>query len=697
MVTTTTYPGLVSIDPIQGLIDYVQDIKPYHTKVFETLVEYVYTDMINVKITDVADFGGDIVFSAINVSPGQYWYNPCTNILYIRSQTNTWIVVPSPIIVSIPQPVSPVQGTLWYKPAQVATFEGSISGTALTISFVTSGTIVDGMYITPDLYSPPTIEVVSDTIIISGSGLLWTLNTSNNVPTTSFTATNPASLEIYNSTTMSWQPYSAVVSCSDITQGDIDVTFTETSITEALEFFMTPPGPNPPATIVAADSISGVIYFTAAGGSPSINLNTAVTYAVLASSTITNTGFSVLTGDLGLYPGVSVTGFPPGIVTGTQHITDAAAQQAELDALAAYTAGQALTPFVTIPAQLGGTTITPGIYQFTGGAADIATTTTVTLNAGGNPNAIFVFQIASTLTANVSSVVLLANGAQAKNVYWFVGSSATIGVSSTFKGTVIAQASITVNTSASVVGHLFALTAAVTFDDNAVTATPAGSGPSPPATVSVQAGDILNITGSSGNDGNYDVLSVGYDSVTNEIAVTLNMVPVTNPSPEGTATFFHTDTTYSFQLSILSIGVTPVNITDPASGEVIMASGGTIIIVAGNATRAIQPGSIFRIQSDSLQPLNNSSPENTYPITSVYYAIFDNFIPGINPNGSRNPLLDTTIIGVGIPPGSPITAPFILPTNQGASGYIVPYNITGYDDRYDAPYDGMAGYHIILD
>lgn len=205
-----------------------------------------------------------------------------------------------------------------------------------------------------------------------------------------------------------------------------------------------------------------------------LTLGTSVTYGVLGDTTVTNTGSSVITGDLGLYPGTSVTGFPPGTISGTENVNNGAAQAALAAAGSAYTAGQAMVGATVLSASTydaGGTTIAPGLYKV---GSSLAITGTLTLDGGGNSNAIWVFQIGSTFLPQNSSVISLVNGAQAKNVYFLVGSSATIGTSATIVGTIIANISITVTTSAAVTGHLFALTGAVTLDTNAVTATPAG-------------------------------------------------------------------------------------------------------------------------------------------------------------------------------------------------------------------------------
>lgn len=198
-------------------------------------------------------------------------------------------------------------------------------------------------------------------------------------------------------------------------------------------------------------------------------LGRAADFAVLGHTTITNIRTTVIRGDLGLSPGTSVTGFPPGIVLGTQHITDTAAANAKIDAQAAYTALNALTPTGSVAADIGGTTITPGVYSVT---STLAITGTVTLNGGGNPNAVFIFQIPSTFTPAAGAIVALTNSAQAGNVYWVVGSSATLNTTSNIKGNIIAQTSISMNSSVQLTGRAFALTGLVEMDTVDVTAVP---------------------------------------------------------------------------------------------------------------------------------------------------------------------------------------------------------------------------------
>jgi hypothetical protein len=197
-------------------------------------------------------------------------------------------------------------------------------------------------------------------------------------------------------------------------------------------------------------------------------LRTAAQFAVLAGSTVTNTGNTVVTGDLGLHPGTSVTGFPPGSVLGTQHVADAVAGQAKSDLMAAYmdAAAQPATSDLT-GQDLGGMTLTPGVYRF---ASSAQLTGTLTLDGQNDPNAVFIFQMGSTLTTATSSHVVLANGAMARGVFWQVGSSATIGTGTALQGNLMALASITMVTGASIVtGRAMALNAAVTLDTNRIT------------------------------------------------------------------------------------------------------------------------------------------------------------------------------------------------------------------------------------
>ena len=217
--------------------------------------------------------------------------------------------------------------------------------------------------------------------------------------------------------------------------------------------------------------VLAVVAFLATSGSPAGAatapvLGTAESFAVLGASTVTNTGPSVINGDLGLSPGTDVTGFPPGEVNGATHVTDAVAAQAQEDAESAYInlAGQPCDVVLT-DRDLGGLTLTPGVYCFSSSAQ---LTGPLTLDAQGDPDAVFIFQIGSMLTTASASSVNLIGEANPCNVFWQVGSSATLGTETDFVGTVIANQSITANTGADVEGRLVALNGAVTLDTNTV-------------------------------------------------------------------------------------------------------------------------------------------------------------------------------------------------------------------------------------
>ena len=199
-------------------------------------------------------------------------------------------------------------------------------------------------------------------------------------------------------------------------------------------------------------------------------LGSAQGFAVLGGSTVTSTGSSVITGNLGVSPGSAVTGFPPGlVVSGTIHSADAATLAAQNAATTAYASlvGQACTQDMT-GQDLGGQTLTAGVYCFSSSAQ---LTGTLTLNAQGNADAVFIFKMGSTLTTASAASVLVINGGYPGNVFWQVGSSATLGTATSFTGNILALTSITVTTGASVTGRTLALNGAVTLDTNAVTAT----------------------------------------------------------------------------------------------------------------------------------------------------------------------------------------------------------------------------------
>ncbi|HWD95596.1 MAG TPA: ice-binding family protein [Acidimicrobiales bacterium] len=263
----------------------------------------------------------------------------------------------------------------------------------------------------------------------------------------------------------------------------------------------------PGAKIVAVGVLGAITFVGFASGpafaATAINLGGATPYAVVAGTTITNTGGTVITGNIGLSPGTSITGFPPGLVSGTTGAANATSLAAQTSATAAYGVAAGATPFTTVAAgTIGGTTLSPGVYT---SASAMQLTGPVTLDAGGDASAVFIFQAGSTLTTASGASVVLEGGAQACNVFWQVGSSATLGSTTSFVGTILALASITLNSGASVDGRLLAQTGAVTLNDNLITVPTCATGAStttsttPSATTTATTTPVA--TGTTGTTG----------------------------------------------------------------------------------------------------------------------------------------------------------------------------------------------------
>lgn len=200
-----------------------------------------------------------------------------------------------------------------------------------------------------------------------------------------------------------------------------------------------------------------------------VYLGDASSYAILAFNTVTNVNNpgTVVTGDLGISPGAALVGFPPGQVVGAVHAGDATAAAAKASLLAAYDdAAGRLNPAV-LPADLSGLTFAPGLYK--NSTSVMLASGDVTLDAKGDTNAVFIFQVGSTLTTNAATQVILVGGAKATNVFWAVGTSATLGTTSIFKGTILAATAITMKTGAVLEGRLLAQAAAVSLDTNLIT------------------------------------------------------------------------------------------------------------------------------------------------------------------------------------------------------------------------------------
>jgi hypothetical protein len=328
---------------------------------------------------------------------------------------------------------------------------------------------------------------------------------------------------------------------------------------------------NRPSTKALTVGFLGIITFVGFAGSPAfaaataINLGAATPYAVVAGTTITNTGSSVITGNIGLSPGTSITGFPPGLVSGTTGAADATSLAAQTSATAAYGVAAGATPFTTVAGgNIGGTTLSPGVYE---AASAMQLTGPVTLNAGGDASAVFIFQAGSTLTTASGASVVLEGGAQACNVFWQVGSSATLGSTTSFVGTILALASVTLNSGATVNGRLLAQTGAVTLNDNIITVPTcaATSGATTTTAATTPVGAVTTTTKPAGA-----------------------AHPVTKKGHKGTTT---TTTTPGSKVTIIPVGA-------PATGEGGTAGSGfsplgliglgAITIAAGATTIALR-------------------------------------------------------------------------------------------------------------
>ena len=259
-----------------------------------------------------------------------------------------------------------------------------------------------------------------------------------------------------------------------------------------------------PSLVVAVTLVATAPSASAAQAQ--VGLGTATSFAVLGGQTVTNTGPTTISGDVGVSPGNAIVGFPPGLVTnGTFHAADAVALQAQNDLTTAFNDAAGRGPVVNAGVDLTGQVLTPGVYN---NAAAMALTGTVTLDALGDPAAVFIFQAGSTLITASNATVSLVGAAQACNVWWQVGSSATIGTNTTFAGTVMALTSISMLTGATIQGRLLARNGSVTLDNNvinrptcATVPPPVTSSPTATPSPTTTATSTPSPTGSTGGGG----------------------------------------------------------------------------------------------------------------------------------------------------------------------------------------------------
>jgi hypothetical protein len=283
------------------------------------------------------------------------------------------------------------------------------------------------------------------------------------INTTTFTLTAPGPISVAG--TVTYVASSDVATFTPTSPLALDTVYTATITTGAQDLAGDP---------LASDFVwSFTTSVTACVAT--VPLGTACSFGILAATpAVTNIGNTNVTGDVGIWPAASITGFPPGTLTGTEHKGDAVAQTAQGDLTTAYNFAAAAAGGQILKADIGGETLAPGVYKTTSAQPSLGITGNLTLAAGtAGANAVWIFQIVSTLTtAAGNSQVILSGGAQSGNVFWQVGSSATLGTNTTFAGTIMAQASITLTTGATLNGRALARTGAVTLDDNQVNVPP---------------------------------------------------------------------------------------------------------------------------------------------------------------------------------------------------------------------------------
>ncbi|MEO8263110.1 MAG: ice-binding family protein [Pseudolysinimonas sp.] len=313
-----------------------------------------------------------------------------------------------------------------------------------------------------------------------------------------------------------------------------------------------------------------------------IDLGAAAPFSVLAGTEVTNVpvlGTGVW-GNIGVSPGTSITGFPPGTYGGALHPATIEAASAQADLTAAFNVAAGLTPMESGIGNLNGRTLVPGVYS--GGALSLTDTAGVdlTLAGTGSANDVWVFQASSTLITDPGSEILIT-GATACNVFWQVGSSATLGVGSTFVGTVMADAQIAAQTNATIAGRLLARTALVSLDQNVITnpgsCTAGTLGVSPVVTGSTEPTAAVGVPYSSG------ITATGTPSPTDGVtsgALPPGLTMATSGAITGTPT---TAGTFNFDVTV-SNGVSPAVVTAQQ-----------IVVRAGLAVSGSDPGPVLAL------------------------------------------------------------------------------------------------------
>jgi hypothetical protein len=354
-------------------------------------------------------------------------------------------------------PRSPLEPDTTYT-AMITTRAKDVSGNALAGDSVwnfTTGPAADASVPTVSSTVPfnsATDVAVSQTLAVAFSEAM----NPSTITTSTFTLTGPGATPVTG--TVAYDVVSHIATFAPGRALAINTDYSATITTGAQDLA---------GNALASDSVWHFTTVATTSGLPPVVLGTSANFAVLAGPTVTSVGATTVNGDLGTSPGAAVTGFPPGLVNGTIHAGDSAAAQAQLDLTTAYIDAAGRTAgAVAVAGNLGGLTLTPGLYKSTS-SLEISSGD-LTLDAQGNANAVFIFQMASTLTTTAGRQVILSGGAKAANIFWQVGSSATLGTASVFKGTIMADQSVTLTTGARLDGRALARIAAITLEANVI-------------------------------------------------------------------------------------------------------------------------------------------------------------------------------------------------------------------------------------
>jgi ice-binding like protein len=335
-----------------------------------------------------------------------------------------------------------------------------------------------------------------------------------------------------------------------------------------------------------------------------VDLGTAQTYAVLGGQAITNTGPSILFGDIGVSPGTAITGFPPGTTLGVTHAGDTEAAAAQSDLTTAYNDAASRAPTANIADDLGGLTLTPGVYK---ASSSIGLTDTLTLDAQGNPAAVFIFQIGSTLTTASTSSINMINSAQPCNVTWQIGSSATLGTNSDFTGTILALTSITITTGTTVKGRALTRNGQVSLDTNTFTEP---SCDTIPTTTTTTTDDTTTTT-----DDTTTTTTPPDDTTTTDETTTTTTPPddtttTTTPPDDTTTTTDDTTTTTEDTTTTTSETTTTTGDTTTSTDETSTTTDGTSTTTDDTTTT-----------TDETSPTTDSSTSTTSPVNTTTTSI----------------------------------------------------------------------------